>query len=97
MDPREQRQWVEGALFASAEPVTAKRLSNLIPGCDTKTVHARIRELNEEYEAQDRAFRVEKVAGGYQLRTLESLAPMLRALRPSPFFCCSPPANSRRS
>lgn len=84
MDRREQKQWVEGALFASADPVTAKRLSNLIPDADTKTVHALLRELNEEYEAQGRAFRVEKVAGGYQLRTLESLAPMLRALRPAP-------------
>lgn len=84
MDRREQRQWVEGALFASAEPVTAKRLSNLIPDADTKTVHALLRELNEEYEREGRAFRVEKVAGAYQLRTLESLAPMLRALRPAP-------------
>ena len=84
MDRQEQKQWVEGALFASAEPVTAKRLSNLIPDADTKTVHALLRELNEDYEREARAFRVEKVAGGYQLRTLESLAPMLRALRPAP-------------
>lgn len=84
MDRQEQRQWVEGALFASPGPVTAKRLSNLIPGCDTKMAHTHIRELNEEYEAQQRAFRIEKVAGGYQLRTLEALAPMLRALRPAP-------------
>ncbi len=84
MDRREQKQWVEGALFASASPVTAKRLSNLIPDTDTKTVHALLRELNEDYETEGRAFRVEKVAGGYQLRTLESLAPMLRALRPAP-------------
>ena len=84
LDQREERQWIEGALFASAHPVTAKRLSNLIPGCETKTVHAHIRELNEEYEAGQRAFRIERVAGGYQLRTVESLAPMLRALRPAP-------------
>lgn len=84
MDRQEQRQWVEGALFASSEPVTAQRLANLIPGCDTKMVHTHIRELNEEYESQGRAFCIEKVAGGYQLRTLEALAPMLRALRPAP-------------
>ncbi len=92
MDLQEQRQWVEGALFASSAPVTAKRLANLIPDCDTKGVHAHIRELNEEYEAQQRAFRVEKVAGGYQLRTLESLAPMLRALRPAPPLRLSAPS-----
>lgn len=84
MDEREQRQWVEGALFASSEPVTAKRLSNLIPESDTRGVHDHIRTLNEEYEAQGRAFRIEKVAAGYQMRTLDSLAPMLRALRPAP-------------
>ncbi len=84
MDRQEQRQWVEGALFASGEPLTAKRISNLIPDCDAKMVHTHIRELNEEYEAQGRAFRVEKIAGGYQLRTVEALAPMLRALRPAP-------------
>ena len=92
MDDREQKMWIEGALFASSEPVTAKRLSNLIPGCDTKGVHDHIRVLNEEYEVQGRAFRIEKVAAGYQMRTVEALAEMLRTLRPAPPLRFSPAA-----
>ena len=84
MDDRDQKTWIEGALFASSEPLSAKRMSNLIPGCDTKGVHDQIRTLNEEYEVQGRAFRIEKVAGGYQMRTIAELADMLRALRPAP-------------
>ena len=84
MDQRERMQGIEAALFASPEPLSAKRMANLLPEADAKSVHALVRELNDEYEAQGRAFRIEKVAGGYQLRTLPELAPMLRALRPSP-------------
>jgi segregation and condensation protein B len=84
VDEAEQRQLVEGLIFASPEPVSAKRIANLIPDCDTRGVHAHVAALNESYEAEQRAFRVIKVAGGYQLRTVEALAPALRALRPTP-------------
>jgi len=83
-EQRQQRQLVEGLIFASPEPVTAKRIANLVPGCDTKGVHAHVATLNELYETEGRAFRVVKIAGGYQLRTIEALAPALRALRPTP-------------
>lgn len=84
MDEAEQRQLVEGLIFASPEPVSAKRIAHLVPDCDTRSVHAHVAALNESYEAERRAFRVIKVAGGYQLRTVEALAPALRALRPTP-------------
>lgn len=87
---REQRCLIEGIVFASPEPVSAKRIANLVQDCDTKEVHAQICELNDEYETQGRAFRFEKVAGGYQLRTVAELAPALRALRPTPPVRLSP-------
>lgn len=83
-DERERRRTVEGLIFASPQSVSAVRIANLIPDRDTKWVHAAVVELNGEYEAQNRAFRIEKIAGGYQMRTVEELAPALRALRPTP-------------
>ena len=38
-----------------------------------------IAELNRQYEATGRAFRIEAVAGGYRVMTLPSLAPVLAA------------------
>ncbi len=84
MDEHEQRRLIEGLIFASPEPLSVKRITHLVPGCDAQGVHAHLRVLNEQYEAEQRAFRLEKVAGGYQLRTIEALAPALRALRPTP-------------
>ena len=84
MSPEEQRRILEGLLLASAEPVTARRLSSIVPESNTGEVRERITELNQSYKADDRGFRIEEVGGGYQLRTLPDLAPYLQALRPSP-------------
>ena len=39
-----------------------------------------VKKLNHMYESSDRAFRVEEVAGGYQLRTQKIFAPWIRRM-----------------
>ena len=71
---------LEAVLFLAREPLTSRRLSqyaNLADGTQARTL---VRRLNEQYDATGRAFRVEHVAGGYQLLTRQKLAPWLRRL-----------------
>ncbi len=71
---------LEAVLFLSREPLTSRKLSqyaNLADGTQARTL---IRRLNDRYDAAGRAFRVEQVAGGYQLLTRRKLAPWLRRL-----------------
>jgi segregation and condensation protein B len=71
---------LEAILFLAREPLTSRKLSqyaNLADGTQARTL---VRRLNEQYDAAGRAFRVEQVAGGYQLLTRPKLAPWLRRL-----------------
>jgi len=71
---------LETILLLAREPLTSRKLSqyaNLADGTQARTL---VRRLNEQYDAAGRAFRVEQVAGGYQLLTRRQLAPWLRRL-----------------
>ncbi len=71
---------LEAILFLAREPLNTRKLSryaNLVDGTRARTL---IRQLNERYDACERAMRVQQVAGGYQLLTRAKLAPWLRRL-----------------
>jgi segregation and condensation protein B len=77
-DHRLQR--LESVLFLSREPLTTRKLSqyaNLADGTEARTLIGR---LNELYDASGRSFRVERVAGGYQLLTRPHFAAWVRRL-----------------
>ena len=77
-DHRLQR--LEAVLFLSREPLTTRKLSqyaNLADGTEARTL---VRRLNELYDASARAFRVERVAGGFQLLTRRKLSGWVRRL-----------------
>lgn len=84
MDERERQRVIEALLLAAGEPVTAQRLAGVLPDTGAREVRAAIDALNEAYEASGRGFRIEAVAGGFQLRTLPELAPWLQKMRPQP-------------
>jgi len=64
-----QRGVIEALIFASVNPITLGRLSRAAE-LSPKSVEAVIGELNEEYLATGRCFRIENVAGGYKMFTL---------------------------
>ncbi len=59
----------EALLFASDAPVSLRRLADL-SGCGaSRLAEEAIARLNEKYEGMGCAFRIEKLAGGYQMLT----------------------------
>ena len=71
---------LEALLFSTHHPLTAGRLAEMLELESTKPVRRAIRELNEQYVQSDRSFRVEQVAGGYQLLTLPEFGEILKRL-----------------
>ena len=62
---------IEAILFASDEPLSAERLVNIAEfNGGVKQVKKCIETLNEQYSQSGRAFRIEEIAGGFQMMTL---------------------------
>jgi segregation and condensation protein B len=70
---------VEAVLFASDEPLREARLADIV-GAKAKQIRQHIKSLNEKYEANNNAFKIEPVAGGYQMLTLSPYNHWLKKL-----------------
>ena len=73
-------QRLESVLFLAREPLSSRKLSQFASLADATEARTLIRQLNELYDVSGRAFRVEDVAGGYQLLTRSPFASWLRRL-----------------
>jgi len=71
---------LESLLFSTHHPLTAARLAEILDLDSTKPVRHAIKSLNDQYASTGRAFRVEQVAGGYQLLTLPQFGHHLQKL-----------------
>jgi len=60
---------IEAVLFASDEPLTEARLADIVEA-SAKQVREHVESLNAKYQANNNAFRIEQIAGGYQMLTL---------------------------
>jgi segregation and condensation protein B len=60
---------IEAILFATDEPLTDSRLAAIVE-TSAKQVRHSVEALNAKYEANNNAFRIEQIAGGYQMLTL---------------------------
>lgn len=69
MNLSEEIQIVEALLFASPEPLTQTRI-NLIFENDPPKLDEAVKELNRHYEKANRSFKIQGIAGGFQLTTL---------------------------
>jgi segregation and condensation protein B len=70
---------VEAVLFASDEPLSDARLAGIVE-MGVKQVRQYIQNLNEKYKANNNAFRIEQIAGGYQMLTLSAYNHWLQKL-----------------
>jgi segregation and condensation protein B len=59
----------EAVLFASDEPLREARLADIV-GTSASQIRQHIKNLNDKYQANNNAFRIEQIAGGYQMMTL---------------------------
>ena len=71
---------VEALLFATHHPLTAGKLGELLDLSSTKPIRRAIQALNDSYAKTGRAFRIEQVAGGYQMLTLPELGELIKKL-----------------
>jgi len=69
----------EAVLFASDEPLSAERLADIV-GTSVKQIRRHIKNLNDKYQANNNAFRIEQIAGGYQMLTLSPYNHWLKKL-----------------
>ena len=72
---------LEAVLFLAREPLTTRKLAQFAQLDDGTEARTLVRRLNKLYDEGRRAFRVEEVAGGYQLLSRPKLAPWLRRLQ----------------
>jgi len=80
MERDQLKSILESLLFASEGPLTVARLGEVIDGVERKEIAAALAELQSEYDAAGRGFRLSEVAGGYQLRTARENADWVKKL-----------------
>jgi segregation and condensation protein B len=71
---------LEALLLTTHHPLTPVRLNELLGAGSTSAIRAAVQTLNESYEQSGRSFRIEQVAGGYQILTLPEHGEALRRL-----------------
>ncbi len=69
---------LEAALFVAREPLPVRRLAKLARLPDATRARTLLRELNQLLDAAGAAFRVEHLAGGYQLLTRPQFGPWIK-------------------
>ena len=71
---------LEALLLSTHHPLTAARLNELLGAGSARAIHRAVEWLNALYERTGRSFRIEQVAGGYQILTLPEHGDALRRL-----------------
>lgn len=72
---------IEAALLTADRAIGPARLAEALDGISAKQVSQAVSQLNEEYEKTNRSFRIETVAGGWKMMTLQEYGPLLKALK----------------
>jgi segregation and condensation protein B len=69
---------LEALLLSTHHPLTAGRIAEQLDLPSTKPIRKAIKALNEVYASTGRSFRVEQVAGGFQILTLPEFGELLK-------------------
>ena len=78
LDVGQAKRLLEALLYVSGQLVAAKRIKEVVPECDAAQIRKLVEELNAEYAQHQHAFRIQEIAGAYQLVTDPDLAPALK-------------------
>lgn len=71
---------VEALLFASDTPLSAGKLAEMVGDISVRDMRLLIADLNGRYVEAGMSFRIEKIAGGYQMLTRPEFQPWLARL-----------------
>lgn len=69
---------IEGILFVSPTPVSARRLQGILDGLSLSEIKSYLQKLQNAYEQRGGALEVKEVAGGFQIYTRPELSPWIR-------------------
>ncbi|MFC2140199.1 SMC-Scp complex subunit ScpB [Candidatus Auribacterota bacterium] len=73
---------IEALLFVADEPLNEKSIKNILEdeNIKDKDIQTCIEELNQDFLTSTRSFKIEGIAGGYQMKTLAQFSPWLKKL-----------------
>lgn len=71
---------LEALLFASSKPLTINEIKKVLRGIRVPQIEKMIGELKEEYARDGRSFKIQEVAGGYEIATDVKYAPWIMKL-----------------
>lgn len=74
---------VEAILFAADTPLSPAKIVSILGVGSARDVRKHVNALNKRYEEQGSAFRIESIAGGYQMLTRPEFNTWLRRLKQS--------------
>jgi segregation and condensation protein B len=69
MEREDAKSILESLLLVADGPQSVQRFSEVLDGTNKDIIESTLRELQSEFETQNRGIRLVEVAGGYQLRT----------------------------
>jgi segregation and condensation protein B len=72
---------LEALIFASDTPLTIDRVAEIMPETEKKEIITLFEELVRRYEERGSGICLVEIAGGYQFRTRQDLAPWIRKLK----------------
>lgn len=71
---------VESLLFVSGQPISLRKLSELLGGAETAALRAALAAIGQRHEAPGSGIVLEELAGGFLMRTRAELAPWVEPL-----------------
>ena len=79
MQESEIKSIIEALLFASPEPLTQAKINGIFSPTSPNLKKV-IEELNFQYNSENHSFEIRKVAGGYQLVSMDIYEPYIRKM-----------------
>ncbi len=79
-DDAHAKRIVEAVLFTAAKPVTVQELKRSLAGFSQAKIENIIQELQAEYVKEERSFRIQEIAGGFECSTDPEYAPWILKL-----------------
>ncbi len=77
LSEEEVKKVVEAILFSSNRTMTVAEFKRVLKGFTAPQIQKIVEELKTDYETNGRAFRINEVAGGYEISTLPQYAPWI--------------------
>jgi len=72
---------VEAVLFAADGPLPGTKIAQVLATGDARDVRKHVEALNQRYKDTQSAFRIEEIAGGYQMLTLPEFSRWIDKVR----------------